>query len=111
MKTQIKNLVKSALFGVAVLGGAVAMQSFGEALQDQTWYYDSDDPNGINVASNWTITNPGLSGCTSQNFSLPCQLPTPEEVDNESALADYFDEVFNNDASSITAAATQRRNP
>lgn len=31
MKKNIKNLVKSALFGVAVLGGAVAMQSFGEA--------------------------------------------------------------------------------
>lgn len=30
MKTQIKNLVKSALLGVTVLGGAVAMQSFGE---------------------------------------------------------------------------------
>lgn len=28
MKTQIKNLVKSALLGVAVLGGAIAMQSF-----------------------------------------------------------------------------------
>ncbi|PRD48034.1 hypothetical protein [Sphingobacterium haloxyli] len=111
MKTQIKKLVKSAVFGVTVLGGAVAMQSFGEAFQEQTWYYNSDDPNEINVASNWTMTNPGLSGCSSANLPLPCQLPTPEEVDNQSALADHFDEVFNNDASSITAAATQRRNP
>jgi len=31
MNAKIKNLVKSAVLGVAVLGGAIAMQSFTEA--------------------------------------------------------------------------------
>lgn len=87
------------------------MQSFKDAYADMTWYFTGDDPNEITDASKWTMTNPGLSGCSSANLSLPCQLPTPEEVNDESALADHFDEVFKNDASSITAAATQRRNP
>jgi|GEM_PF-1188835 len=35
MKTQVKKLVKSALFGITVLGGAMMMQSFGEAVKEE----------------------------------------------------------------------------
>lgn len=41
MNTKIKNLVKSAMLGVAVLGGAIALQSFGEKVTpslDSTFY-------------------------------------------------------------------------
>lgn len=35
MKNQVKKLVKSALFGITVLGGAMMMQSFGEAVKEE----------------------------------------------------------------------------
>lgn len=109
MKTQIKNLVKSALFGVTVLGGAIAMQSFGEAFQDQTWYFDSDDPTQINVASNWTMTNPGKEGCDEIEADLPCDLNTPASVNSQPALQAHFQSEYQNNADDIKDAANNQR--
>ncbi|MCY4778913.1 hypothetical protein ORI89_04575 [Sphingobacterium sp. UT-1RO-CII-1] len=48
MKTKIKNSVMSALLGVAVLGGAVLMQSFGEKTTETfTFVRVSGDSNSI----------------------------------------------------------------
>ncbi len=68
MKTQIKKLVKSALFGVTVLGGAMFMQSFTESIptvkqNEQMW--------GRLQNGAWVELN------TPEEQSAPCN-PDPE---------------------------------
>lgn len=101
MKTKIKNLVTSALLGVAVLGGAALMQSFKEAYADLTWYFTGDDPSEITDASKWSDTNPGLSGCSPTEEALPCELNTPTSVNSSTLLQLYFQNQYQNDANNI----------
>ena len=108
MKIQIKNLITSALFGVAVLG-AVALQSFDKLQAENTWYFNSNDANEIDNPAAWTQSNPAIPGCSPLATELPCELKTPDHVDDQVELQAYFDEMFEN-KSEITAAASSRRN-
>ncbi|TJZ49906.1 hypothetical protein FAZ15_22055 [Sphingobacterium olei] len=110
--TLIKKTTKTLVLGVALLGLAVGASSWTNKIQDNTWYFNSNNPSDITDATKWTMADPSLSGCTtSQLPPLPCQLPTPEEVDSEEALIEHFDTVYDNDADDIKAAAQTRRNP
>jgi hypothetical protein len=76
MKTQVKKLVKSALFGVTVLGGAMLMQSFNSSApklqQDEVMFGRDQD-------GNWHELE------TPAEQNLPCQL------DNEVCKAVYLE--------------------
>lgn len=84
MKTQIKNLVKSALFGVTVLGGAMLTQSFGEKLEVE----ESTRPNlafryvndGTKFVLNQTAEpEDGCSGSSSEH----CVIETDQDMGSE----------------------------
>ena len=74
MRTQIKNLVKSALFGVAVLGGAMLTQSFDENVKIEKATQPSPD---VYVNTNSAGSYSKLDDPSDYN-SLNCQSGSPE---------------------------------
>lgn len=109
METKIKNLVKSAVLGVAVLGLAIGAQAFGEKYADVTWYFDSDEPSEITDASKWSMTSPGTAGCEDIVADLPCDLNTPSSVNSQLALQAHFQSEYQNNANDIKDAANNQR--
>lgn len=93
MKTQLKKLVKSAMLGVAVLGGAVAMQSFGEKAPSLVEHQQMRFWGNINGQyQELSSVNPALncsSGSTEQcvlqstDASIPSQFNYSEREDFE----------------------------
>jgi|SRR5699024_634825 len=110
MKTKIKKTIQPILLGLAVLGAALAVQSFGEKYADVNWYFTGHNASEITDVSKWDMADPGLSGCSPLSTQLPCELKAPSQVNDEEELEIYFEEKFENSSSAITQAASTRRN-
>ena len=83
MKTQIKNLVKSALFGVTVLGGAMVMQSFGEAENAQSEMHLVNKGSSYEPRPSYSSSN-----CLDvSNETCAYEVLSPENIPDESSFS------------------------
>jgi hypothetical protein len=94
-------------FGLTFVTSAFKAGSEKSKVNKQ-WYYQANTVGEANDETKYSLTQTPPTSCQSGD-DLPCYIETPEDVDTQAELHDYFVSNYSNSASLINAAASERR--